>query len=778
MSRFVLRKGFTAVASPEGDGQVIHVRTGDTLAVPSSEMPVLLQGLKGGVEGEGADARAVRKYADLGLLVPAPQLEAPAPSPAAAGSAAGPAPELDGSPEAVPPAFRADLKVVQRDQSAIHDVTTPEGKTFQLYDFELSLARMLDGKRRNAEIVGAAKLLTIPVTLESLASFVRQLRRYGFLAGPPLEPLPLSVQPAAGAKPSPARAPAPLPSPARAAGSPAPPSPAPAVAAPPHEVPAELKLEDAPLLAHELEDPVLVPASAPLPPTPIADAGHLKPPPVSLPPVGDSIGPRAAEPAIDSAPAPLEDAPSSLAAARTSPLLAAAQSPVEEDGLALEPLPDAAAPVEEAPVVTDLQPIVSGVGAAASSSGDESAPDAPAPPAPEQAAGAAREASGWEPSAPTVEVPAARPFAVDAWYSSAPTAPAQPALYPPAGWSETTETAAPRQADAPTAHADAPAPQGHAPASQADAPTAPMRAVPTETAPAGVAPSDRAPTTPVRAPAPEVRPPATSDAAPPSRSQPLALALAGLAALALGVAGWFLLRPAPAPPEPSPPVAVRPPAPAPTPAEPSPSPEPEKAAPTPAAETADAGAVAAAPAAPPEPEPAEPPKKPEAAPAEPAAAAGAWTEFKISKRARVKMAEVVAPQAGTVEWKVRAEQRVKKKAVVATLAPEGGGPPAELTAGMEGLVIPPRGELSGTAKAGEVLAAILYFEAYFQTEISGVEPTPAWRCEVVSESEGKRAPCTVKSAAKKKGALMLTGITEPRWFDAADDAVVRLAPPP
>jgi hypothetical protein len=58
------------------------------------------------------------------------------------------------------------------------------GKTFPLYDFEISLARMLDGRRLYKDVVEAGQRLGIPVNLESLSQFIRQLERYGFLAAP------------------------------------------------------------------------------------------------------------------------------------------------------------------------------------------------------------------------------------------------------------------------------------------------------------------------------------------------------------------------------------------------------------------------------------------------------------------------------------------------------------------------------------------------------------------------------------------------------------------
>ncbi|MFN0061496.1 MAG: hypothetical protein ACKVPX_03115 [Myxococcaceae bacterium] len=109
------------------------------------------------------------------------------PPPGRSGQTA-PKPKLE--PGTLLPRFRADLQVGKR-APGLFDVYDPRsGKTFQLYDFELSLARMLDGKRKAQEVVDEGLRLGIPIALDSLAKFVRQLGRYGFLAaanepGPP-----------------------------------------------------------------------------------------------------------------------------------------------------------------------------------------------------------------------------------------------------------------------------------------------------------------------------------------------------------------------------------------------------------------------------------------------------------------------------------------------------------------------------------------------------------------------------------------------------------------
>lgn len=88
-------------------------------------------------------------------------------------------------PDDVVRLFRADLRISRRPPSNLLDVADRQtGKAFALYDFEVSLARMLDGRRQYQDVVEAGQRLGIPVNLESLSQFIRQLERYGFLAPP------------------------------------------------------------------------------------------------------------------------------------------------------------------------------------------------------------------------------------------------------------------------------------------------------------------------------------------------------------------------------------------------------------------------------------------------------------------------------------------------------------------------------------------------------------------------------------------------------------------
>jgi len=71
------------------------------------------------------------------------------------------------------------------------EVTDPvSGRHFTLYEFELSLARMLDGRRHASGVVENGVRLGIPIDLDGLHKFVRQLWRYGFLSPAGVVPAP------------------------------------------------------------------------------------------------------------------------------------------------------------------------------------------------------------------------------------------------------------------------------------------------------------------------------------------------------------------------------------------------------------------------------------------------------------------------------------------------------------------------------------------------------------------------------------------------------------
>ena len=81
------------------------------------------------------------------------------------------------------PALRGDLVIARLVASGeVLEVFEPQRERgFSLMDFEVSLARMLDGKRTAGEVIEKATALGIPVTLETLRAFLQQLRAYNFI---------------------------------------------------------------------------------------------------------------------------------------------------------------------------------------------------------------------------------------------------------------------------------------------------------------------------------------------------------------------------------------------------------------------------------------------------------------------------------------------------------------------------------------------------------------------------------------------------------------------
>ncbi len=223
---FILKPGFAVVRALAGKVSVVYSRTGDALELSSEDAMFLEVAAKRGVDANDPKLATVsERYRALGLLEPSSQApEAPAvgqPAVAAAEPAPRPPPPLAVTSDlravgATPsvergatakavggpsrndpvPCLRSTLKVGTKSASSLVQVLDPAtGKTFQLYDFELSLARMLDGQRPHAEVVEAAHRIGIPVTFESLVLFIRELSRYGFLAPAGTLPGPRGTSP-------------------------------------------------------------------------------------------------------------------------------------------------------------------------------------------------------------------------------------------------------------------------------------------------------------------------------------------------------------------------------------------------------------------------------------------------------------------------------------------------------------------------------------------------------------------------------------------------------
>jgi hypothetical protein len=86
----------------------------------------------------------------------------------------------------VVPAFRADLKLQRRSSGDYQVVEPSSGRVVVLNGLEVSIIRMLDGKRRVSEVLENCRRLEIPTNAESLNKFILQLESDGLLgtAGP------------------------------------------------------------------------------------------------------------------------------------------------------------------------------------------------------------------------------------------------------------------------------------------------------------------------------------------------------------------------------------------------------------------------------------------------------------------------------------------------------------------------------------------------------------------------------------------------------------------
>ncbi len=91
-------------------------------------------------------------------------------------------PEL--APTDLAPRMRADLLVHKMANAGqlMFEVEDPAaGRRYPLHDFELSIARMLNGRRTVSEVLKAAGDIGIPVSLPSFQGFLRKLSSFGLL---------------------------------------------------------------------------------------------------------------------------------------------------------------------------------------------------------------------------------------------------------------------------------------------------------------------------------------------------------------------------------------------------------------------------------------------------------------------------------------------------------------------------------------------------------------------------------------------------------------------
>ncbi len=85
----------------------------------------------------------------------------------------------------VVPVLRADLKIGEptpgRGETTVAVADPATGREVTVRGFEVSIMRMLNGRRTAEEVLSAASQIGLPLTLESLGVFIRRLRKEGFL---------------------------------------------------------------------------------------------------------------------------------------------------------------------------------------------------------------------------------------------------------------------------------------------------------------------------------------------------------------------------------------------------------------------------------------------------------------------------------------------------------------------------------------------------------------------------------------------------------------------
>ncbi|MGI5862849.1 MAG: tetratricopeptide repeat protein [Myxococcales bacterium] len=765
MALFVLKEGFQVETTDSG-GRVVHKRTGDALDLSAPEVELLARATAGGIDArEPGYGPLVKKLGRLGLLIQAPSSKPPSPVAAAvAGGGSDTAADEEGGdggfeltvePEAPPrgedkvPLFRRDLQHVRKSEMLVEVTDPAANRSFTLYDFELSLARMLDGTRTLAEVVESGRRLGIPVNLESLGQFIRQLRRYGFLAPegamaaslerhPPREQWDESLRVLfqAGLRMNrQGRY-------AEAAGY---------FEAMLHQDPDNLEAQE--MLAQVRQR--LSPARA-------ADA--------SRPSVGDPFDAPLVELLFDAEPELPVDSPQPRAAAArsTTESVVAAWARQESRAEAQTESPAADERVAEEAIEIDVdEPGVS--------------PQAQLPPPVAQAA-------------PRLDVEGLFDVEPKALIESE---------------KARSSAEAPRESVVLGSHADQPVPEV-AGAVEVSSEPAPDPAAVEAAWEAGAIGDSRESRVESREAPVEGRESRVESSR--SAGSKLGLVLGVIAGLAVGTGGgWYFgyeagrkagLSELAAAPGSQAPKTAAPDGEATLSLKPAAEPADEKASgdakavvekpgsrevATPVALVAgvDAGPSAAADApadAPddevddvpdeddlePEPEPAG--IVPAAAAGEGSAREGEWAEFEIGKRGRVTMCSITAPASGSVSWEASPRQRLRSRQPVGS---QGGQP---LVPKCVGLLIP-RVADGETAAKGALLAEVVYHEGFLQTVVSGKRPEPNWRCQIVGDSAAEVDDCKVVKAVPRGGGFFLTATFEPMWVDDAKNPRLRLAPP-
>jgi hypothetical protein len=89
------------------------------------------------------------------------------------------------SPDDVVPRLRSDVVIAEAPAGMggeLVDIKPHGGDVLHLHAFELSLARMLDGRRRAQEVIDRAVQLGLPIGLPGLRGFIRELEEHRLVA--------------------------------------------------------------------------------------------------------------------------------------------------------------------------------------------------------------------------------------------------------------------------------------------------------------------------------------------------------------------------------------------------------------------------------------------------------------------------------------------------------------------------------------------------------------------------------------------------------------------
>ncbi len=761
MALFVLKEGFQVETTDSG-GRVVHKRTGDALDLSAPEVELLARATAGGIDArEPGYGPLVKKLGRLGLLVQAPSNSSPAPVAEAVAEDAADAsgeggeggdeeggfeltvePEAPANGEDKVPLFRRELQHARKSETLVEVTDPAANKSFTLYDFELSLARMLDGTRTLSEVVDSGQRLGIPVNLESLRQFIRQLGRYGFLAPEGTEPESSDRHPpreqwdeslrvlfqtglrmsrqgryaeAAGyfeamlhqdadnleAQEMLAQVRQRL-SPGRAADA----------SRPSVGDPLDAPLVD--LLFHaEPELPAESPdsgAAAVLPPLDGNAAAWLE-----LESRADAEGERlkAEEQAVEvSIEIDTEEPGVSPQAEGLQPVASPASGLHGESLFDVEPKALIESEKARSLVESSLESVVIGHGA-----------DQPA----ESAAGTVDLASASAPDTAALEA---------AWEAGAIVDSRELAADSREAGAESTRSAGARLGVVLGVVAGLAVGAGggwylgfKAGREAGRAEVAAATGSPTKNAAASGSEA-----TPLDKPADALadeRPSGDAEAATVKSGSEAQGAAVGVALAADA------------------------------------DEEPAAAADVPADE-ARAADVDGEDDPEPEPEPREP--EPAVAAGDGSAREGEWAEHEIGKRGRVTMCSIAAPASGSVSWEASPRQRLRGREAAGT---QGGKP---LVAKCAGLLIP-RVADGETVGKGALLADVVYHQGFVQTMVGGERPTSDWRCQIVGDDAAEVTDCNVVKAVPRGDGFFLTATFEPMWVDDAGSPRLRLAPP-